>query len=189
MKHILFVCTGNTCRSPMAEGIFAGLVQREGLDIEIRSAGVFAMDDHPISENAAQILKEKGLSTRITSNKVTEEWVDWADYIFTMTMNHKRHVIEYYPQAVDKTFSLKEFVEENTNITNQLEERDQLIAEAQLKISLGQEIPEHIKQKLLKLETDMPNYDISDPFGGTIGDYQIVAGEIEELLNKLLKEL
>ncbi|MFS1510904.1 low molecular weight protein arginine phosphatase [Chengkuizengella sp. SCS-71B] len=189
MKHILFVCTGNTCRSPMAEGIFAGLVQREGLDIEIRSAGVFAMDNHAISENAAKILEEKGLSNNIISNKVTDEWVNWADYIFAMTMNHKRHIIEYYPQAVEKTFTLKEYVEDNIEVMDRIVEREKLIADLQMKLSLGQEIPDYLKQQLLELESDLPDYDIADPFGGTIVDYKMVAEEIEEYLNKLLIKL
>ena len=110
MKHILFVCTGNTCRSPMAEGIFRMLAKSHGLAFDVRSAGVWAADGQSMSEHSAHILKRKGLQELPLSQSLNEETVQWADLILTMTMNHKAAVIQKFPQKLDKTYTLKEFV-------------------------------------------------------------------------------
>ena len=61
MKKILFVCTGNTCRSPMAEVIFNSLAEQSNLDWRAESAGVAAVGDRPASPNAVQAVAEIGL--------------------------------------------------------------------------------------------------------------------------------
>lgn len=61
MKKVLFVCTGNTCRSPMAEAIFNALAKEKGLDWQAESAGFAAVGDRPASENAIQAVAEIGL--------------------------------------------------------------------------------------------------------------------------------
>ena len=61
MKKLLFVCTGNTCRSPMAEVIFNSLAEQKGLDWRAESAGVAAVAERPASQNAIQAVAEIGL--------------------------------------------------------------------------------------------------------------------------------
>ncbi|KAA0548606.1 low molecular weight protein arginine phosphatase [Bacillus sp. BGMRC 2118] len=107
MTNILFVCTGNTCRSPMAEAIAKQNVQ----DIHVKSAGVFAADGSPASIHTVEALREQGIGIQHSSQLLTEELVNWSDYIFTMTHSHKQLVIERFPQAGVKTYTLKEFAE------------------------------------------------------------------------------
>jgi protein-tyrosine-phosphatase len=189
VKHILFVCTGNTCRSPMAEGIFRKMIRQDGLDAEVRSAGVAAVDHMPISDSASRILRDRGASESTTSNALTEGLVKWADLILTMTMGHKTNVIQRFPQAVDKIYTLKEYVEDNEEVRQNIQERNKLYSEMQLKYALTREIHDHDRNRLAELETKMPDYDISDPFGGTLDQYASCAEEIEACLNKLRKKL
>ena len=109
MKTILFVCTGNVCRSPMAEGLFRHLVRGRG-DYTVLSAGVGAVNGQPPSLHAIQALKDLGVDiSRQRSRTLTAELVNRADFIFGMTHGHVNTIALLYPQAAEKAFLLREF--------------------------------------------------------------------------------
>jgi RpiB/LacA/LacB family sugar-phosphate isomerase len=111
MKTILFVCTGNVCRSPMAEGIFRQAVKGQG-DYRVLSAGLGAVEGQPPSAYAVQAVRELGIDiSGQRSRMLTPEMVQQADYIFGMTHSHVDTVMLLYPQAAEKTFLLREFDE------------------------------------------------------------------------------
>ncbi len=107
MKNILFVCTGNTCRSPMAEGLFNHAAERAGLDWRASSAGLFVMPGSQVSENSVAALGEQGID--ISSHKpvqLTPELVGGADLVLTMSETHRRIIDDMISGAVDKVFTL-----------------------------------------------------------------------------------
>lgn len=105
--NILFVCTGNTCRSPIAEAL---LKSRNIAGLEVRSAGIYAMYGGRISRNGQLVLEQKMIPfTHITSS-VDETLIDWADLILTMTASHKHTIILGFPHAISKVYMYKEFV-------------------------------------------------------------------------------
>jgi protein arginine phosphatase len=189
MMRILFVCTGNTCRSPLAEGMLRVMLQQENLQAEVRSAGVSAFDGGPISSNSLRILQEAGFQGQIQSNAIEREQVAWADLILTMTNSHKRAVIGQFPDAADKTFTLKEYVENDPNVLSAIAERNRLEADLQLRQALSQPITAEEKSRIALLMEQIPDTDISDPFGGPLEIYRATAWEIEQCLIKLVAKL
>ena len=111
MKTILFVCTGNVCRSPMAAGILRRAVAGRG-GYRVLSAGLGAVDGQPPSSYAVQAVQELGIDISNERSRIlTAELVQQADYVFAMTHSHVDTVQLLYPQAAEKTFLLREFDE------------------------------------------------------------------------------
>ena len=106
MTRVLFVCTGNTCRSPMAEAI---LKSKNIPGLEVKSAGIYAFNGADASENTKRVLDELGLMNHHQATQLNETLVNWTSYILTMTESHRDVIVNTFPNAVEKTFTLKEF--------------------------------------------------------------------------------
>ena len=106
--NVLFVCSGNSCRSPMAQGILKTLVSEAYC--EVKSAGTLSMGSLPASQYAQDVVEEYGGSiTQHLSQTVTKELIDWADVIFVMSYTHYNYILDISPAAAVKTFFLKEY--------------------------------------------------------------------------------
>lgn len=113
LKNVLFVCTGNTCRSPMAEALFRELV-KERADYQVSSAGVAAAPGMPASKHSAALLKERGLDlasfqSRMLNLKILEQ----ATHVFAMSSHHMAAIVDEFPQQADKIYLVSEFAAED----------------------------------------------------------------------------
>lgn len=109
MKRILFVCTGNTCRSPMAAALFR---KRVGgvLEWEADSAGLYASPGSPASFNAIQALKELEVDlSSHQSKRLDSVLVEQADLIVSMTAGHRFDLLQNFPQTANKVCLIKSF--------------------------------------------------------------------------------
>ncbi len=104
-KRFLIVCTGNTCRSPMAAVVLNQLLEKEGLSekYEATSAGVAAFDGQPATPNAVEVAKEEKLDlSGHKSRRITLEDIQEAEQIFVMTEDQRRLLSGAVPGAESK---------------------------------------------------------------------------------------
>jgi len=108
--HILFVCTGNICRSPTAERLAAAYAAEHGMpEMWASSAGTRAVIGHPVHPDAAIVLEELGgdasdFAARQLKPKIAAD----ADLIIAMTSAHRDTVLETAPRQLQRTFTLTE---------------------------------------------------------------------------------
>lgn len=158
--NILFVCTGNTCRSPMAEGILKSLLKENNMgniniNIDVSSAGISAFEGEEANEKAIYTLKNKGIDIKShKSRQLTKEIINSSDLILTMTNSHKNMILSIMPEHSKKVFTIKEYVYINN----------------------GEELAGK-------------NLDIADPYGLNYNDYEKCAEEIEKNLKDIIKVL
>ncbi len=116
MKNVLFVCTGNICRSPIAEGLFRSLLGHRN-DIEVASAGVHAVKGQPPSLYAVEVCENQGVDiSEQRSQPLTADLVERATHIFAMTGAHLETIHLLFPHGIEKTFLLREFEEPGATV-------------------------------------------------------------------------
>ena len=107
MDKIVFICTGNTCRSPMAEGLFKALNGEQKTGLEAISAGIFTNNGMPASENAVIVAKELGADiSNHKSQMLNGNIVNDAKYLVCMTGAHYDQILLKFPNVSYKLFTL-----------------------------------------------------------------------------------
>lgn len=116
--NILLVCTGNTCRSPMAGALFLQCLNKcqhqvEPRHFQVLSAGVYARNGFPASKEAIQVMAEEHIDLNgHRSLSISESLINDADVILTMSTANRDYLKYHFPQQADSIFALKEFAGE-----------------------------------------------------------------------------
>jgi protein-tyrosine-phosphatase len=120
-RTILLVCTGNMCRSPMAEVVLKDLLHTDGQDhlYHVHSAGTWTIDGRGASPLAIEAMQEAGLDlTGHRTHHLTPEDVRQAALILVMTQDHKESLLAEFPEVGQKTFLLSELVGNRYDISD-----------------------------------------------------------------------
>lgn len=197
--NILFICTGNTCRSPMAEA----LLKTRLPEVNVRSAGIYAGENSPANPKAMESLKQRGISYTHFSQPVTDALLEWADVVLVMTTQHKQALIISFPNFQNKVFTLKEYVSEADKKVwdilkksyAMLEQKRSLFIQKNKELAsseLAKAVEEHLEEdmeEIRRLEHELIDYDISDPFGGDQRVYEETLEELDTYIALLIKKI
>ena len=107
---IMFICTGNICRSAMADAMLKKKVKDENKDIEVYSCGIFADQGDGSTREAIEVMKEYGIDlSKHRATHIRNSNIEEMDVILCATTAHKNNVINMYPELEDKVYTMKEY--------------------------------------------------------------------------------
>jgi|YNPNPStandDraft_1061719.scaffolds.fasta_scaffold205332_1 protein-tyrosine-phosphatase len=118
MKEVLFVCRGNTCRSPMAQAIFEALLRSRGVrDVAVRSAGIWAVDGQPATAEAQKVMRERGLDlSRHRARHLRRQDVERAAIVLAMERAIAEAIAIEWPDLAAKVHSLAELADDPRDV-------------------------------------------------------------------------
>ena len=112
MPHILFICTANICRSPVAEGLLRRRLEKEGMTSwTVASAGTWAQLKRGAASNSIRVMADQGIDIREHQARlVTAEMLEEADLVLCMEQGHAEALRNEFPDTADKIYLLSEMV-------------------------------------------------------------------------------
>jgi protein-tyrosine phosphatase len=186
---VIFVCTGNICRSPMAEQMLIQKADKNKLPIKVLSAGVMAMTGDPMTPQSADAMTKRGFTpTKHIAQDLTPKLLEEADLVLTATLDHRSAIARMLPKASKYSFTIDEFA----RLTSFLRADPELQEEFKKK-------PKETRDQYLKramqeavllrgmVPTNLDPKDVVDPYGESIEVYNQVAEHIDVMLEIIVE--
>jgi protein-tyrosine phosphatase len=180
MATILLVCTGNICRSPMAEGLLRRELEERAIEgVRVESSGVSGWEGSAPTEEAVEALGGYGLDiSEHRARRLTRDMAQEADLIVAMSSEHRTGVARLAPATAARTFTIKELVyllESSPTGPSDAPPAQQLRTAVQAASGLRRDLA----------DMELLDEDIADPLGLGIESFRAVAWELEGLSKRL----
>lgn len=164
------VCTGNICRSPMAERLLAAHAARFGADVDVRSAGVRAVVGNPAEPEAVTVMARRSIDLADhVARQITPGLLDGADLVLTMEGAHVVELVSSSPERFGRVFALREFVQRCGDVAPR---RNGDTGEWLELVGAGRSARSLIGRS---------NIDVADPIGKSVGKFEQCADELDDL--------
>ena len=183
----LFVCTGNICRSPMAERTCRVRAATRGVDLGVSSAGVGALNGQPMHPHAVEVLAENGVdATGFVSRYLQPRILQSADLVLCMTREHRAACQRMLPVRWKRMFTLVEFVE----LVSILDRDPQSGGAGEGSVPGEFDAAPSIDTLMAargRIDTNSAHLDILDPMGRPKSDFERVYGEVVPRVDSLVE--
>ncbi|NDC49686.1 MAG: hypothetical protein EBZ61_11525 [Micrococcales bacterium] len=181
--NVVFVCTGNICRSPMAEQMLKEQAAKKKLPITVTSAGVMAMTGEAMTPQSAEAMKARGYKPLAHKAKdLTPEILERADLVITMTLDHRSELARMLPKASKYSFTFDEFARlanflmTDPEFTEEFKKKPKETREQYLKRAIA----EAVLLRGMVPTGDEPK-DVMDPYGESLEVYAEVSEHIDAM--------
>jgi low molecular weight protein-tyrosine phosphatase len=186
--RILYVCTGNICRSPMAERLTRhGLATRlgdEAARIVVESAGTWGHEGSPMEPHAAEtVLTYRGDPRGFSARELLHRHVVAADVVLTAAREHREHVLALEPAAIRRVFTLKEFTRLAGAVDADRLPTGDIVARARALVGEAAVLRRRVRARW------PADDDVADPYGAPMYVYRACAAEIANAVDTLLAML
>jgi protein-tyrosine phosphatase len=186
MAQVLVVCTGNICRSPMAEGFLRGQLRTrtdDGEPITVSSSGTSGWEGSLATPESIAAAAERDADiSGHRSRRLARHQVERADLVLGMTTEHRDRAIRLAPAAAARTFTVKELVQ-------LLEALPGSPAEGSGAERLRARVAAADDLRVGGFEGNLYDLDVADPIGLSIDTYRAIAWEIDDLVARLVDGL
>jgi protein-tyrosine phosphatase len=184
MPSILIVCTGNVCRSPMAEGFLRAALERPPFQSPvIASAGIVGWAGSSAVPEAIAVAAERGIDiSRHVARRLLRAHITAADLIVAMAVEHRDAIVGAVPEAGSRSFTLKELV-------RLLEALPPFPSSDTPRAELRERVATAADMRCQGFEGNPRDEDLVDPIGMSMETFRAVAWEIDEWCRRLVEGL
>jgi protein-tyrosine phosphatase len=186
---VIFVCTGNICRSPMAEQMLIQKAEKNKLPITVVSAGVMAMTGDPMTPQSADAMTKRGFTpTKHISQDLTPKLLEEADLVLTATLDHRSAIARMLPKASKYSFTIDEFARLTSFLRADPEFQEEF--KKKPKETRDQYLKRAMHEAVLlrgMVPTNLDPKDVVDPYGESIEVYNQVAEHIDVMLEIIVE--
>jgi protein-tyrosine phosphatase len=186
---VIFVCTGNICRSPMAEQMLIQKAEKNKLPIKVVSAGVMAMTGDPMTPQSADAMTKRGFTpTKHISQDLTPKLLEEADLVLTATLDHRSAIARMLPKASKYSFTIDEFARLTSFLRADPEFQEEF--KKKPKETRDQYLKRAMHEAVLlrgMVPTNLDPKDVVDPYGESIEVYNQVAEHIDVMLEIIVE--